>query len=45
MRLLDSVKSPADLKKLPARELPALAQEIRELIISTVNRNGGHMGS
>ena len=45
MRLLDSVKSPADLKKLPVRELPALAQEIRELIISTVSRNGGHMAS
>ncbi|GAH27907.1 unnamed protein product, partial [marine sediment metagenome] len=45
MRLLDSVKSPADLKKLPARDLPALAQEIRELIISTVSRNGGHMAS
>jgi len=45
MTLLDSVKSPADLKKLPVRELPALAQEIRELIISTVSRNGGHMAS
>ncbi|MBA7469827.1 1-deoxy-D-xylulose-5-phosphate synthase [subsurface metagenome] len=45
MRLLDSVKSPADLKKLPVRDLPALAQEIRELIISTVSRNGGHMAS
>ena len=45
MRLLDSIKSPADLKKLPARELPELAQEIRELIISTVSRNGGHMAS
>lgn len=45
MSILDSVKSPADLKKLPARDLPALAQEIRELIISTVSRNGGHMAS
>ncbi len=45
MRLLDSVGSPADLKKLSARDLPALAQEIRELIISTVSRNGGHMAS
>ena len=45
MRLLDRVESPADLKKLPTRELSALAQEIRELIISTVSRNGGHMAS
>ena len=45
MRLLDSVKSPADLKKLPARDLSELAQEIRELIISAVSQNGGHMAS
>ena len=45
MSLLDSVKSPADLKQLPARELPSLAKEIRDLIISTVSRNGGHMAS
>ena len=36
MRLLDRVESPADLKKLPTRELSALAQEIRELIIANM---------
>lgn len=45
MSLLDSINSPADLKKLSLQELPALAAEIRELIISTVRRNGGHMAS
>jgi len=45
MSLLEGIKSPQDLKKVPLRDLPKLAQEIRELIVSTVNRNGGHMAS
>lgn len=45
MSLLEGIKSPQDLKAVPLRELPALAVEIRELIISTVSRNGGHMAS
>lgn len=45
MSILEAIKSPQDLKKVPLRDLPTLAQEIRELIISTVSRNGGHMAS
>jgi len=45
MSLLDTVNSPADLKRLPMQDLPILAEEIRQLIISTVSRNGGHMAS
>jgi 1-deoxy-D-xylulose-5-phosphate synthase len=45
MSLLDSINSPADLKALPMRDLPLLADEIRQLIISTVSSNGGHMAS
>jgi len=45
MSLLEGINSPQDLKKVPLRDLPKLAQEIRELIISTVRRNGGHMAS
>lgn len=45
MSLLDKINSPADLKALPPRDLPALAEEIRQLIISTVGQNGGHMAS
>jgi 1-deoxy-D-xylulose-5-phosphate synthase len=45
MTLLERIKSPDDLKALPMKELPALAQEIRQLIISTVSNNGGHMAS
>jgi len=45
MSLLENIKSPEDLKLVPMQSLPALAEEIRQLIISTVNRNGGHMAS
>lgn len=45
MRLLDTINSPEDLKKIPLEKLPELADEIRQLIIQTVNRNGGHLAS
>src|SRR5512136_3356108 len=44
-RLLDAIDSPADLKKLPVEQLPALFQEIRDEIIETCARNGGHLGA
>lgn len=43
--LLDRVSSPADLKKLPFSELPALAAEMRQELIDIVTRNGGHLGA
>jgi 1-deoxy-D-xylulose-5-phosphate synthase len=43
--LLDRIDCPADLRRLPAAELPALAEEIRELLISSVRRTGGHLGA
>lgn len=42
--LLPSLRSPADLKRLPAEHLPALAQEIREFLIQSVAKSGGHLG-
>lgn len=42
-RLLETINSPADLKKLAVEQLPRLAQEIRELIIHTVACTGGHL--
>ena len=45
MPLLDSIHTPADLKKLPLAELPALAQEMRARIFDAVSRNGGHLAS
>lgn len=44
MSLLEQIQSPDDVKKLAADELPLLAQEIRERIIETTARNGGHVG-
>ncbi|MEU4405274.1 1-deoxy-D-xylulose-5-phosphate synthase [Streptosporangium sp. NPDC023963] len=42
--LLESVKGPGDLKRLAVDELPVLAAEIRELLISSTARSGGHLG-
>ncbi|MCW2877736.1 MAG: 1-deoxy-D-xylulose-5-phosphate synthase [Sphaerisporangium sp.] len=42
--LLESVKGPGDLKRLDAEELPVLAAEIRDLLVSTTSRTGGHLG-
>ncbi|MDY6851793.1 MAG: 1-deoxy-D-xylulose-5-phosphate synthase [Thermodesulfobacteriota bacterium] len=41
--LLDKIDSPADLRRLRVEDLPALAQEIRDEIISTVSKTGGHL--
>ncbi|HEX9883207.1 MAG TPA: 1-deoxy-D-xylulose-5-phosphate synthase [Desulfobaccales bacterium] len=42
-RLLSAINNPQELKKLPPELLPQLAQEIREQIIATVARTGGHL--
>ena len=44
-RLLATIDSPSDLRKMSLADLPLLAQEIREEIISTVSRIGGHLAS
>jgi len=44
-RKLNSIQGPADLKKLSVEELSGLASEIRALILETVSKNGGHLGS
>lgn len=43
-RILDSVNSPEDLKKLSVEELTELSNEMREIIIKKVNTTGGHFG-
>lgn len=43
--MLKDIKSPADIKKLSDAELCVLADEIREKIITTVSKNGGHLAS
>ena len=44
MSLLNSINSPQDLKKLNSSQLPTLAREIREFLISKVSKTGGHLG-
>ena len=41
--ILDQINSPDDLKGLKLTDLEILASEIRNLIIETVSRNGGHL--
>ncbi len=43
--LLAQIKSPTDLKRLEKKQLPQLAEELRERIVATVATNGGHLGS
>jgi 1-deoxy-D-xylulose-5-phosphate synthase len=42
--LLDTIHSPADIKKLSVSELESLAQEIREFLVRTLSKTGGHLG-
>jgi len=41
--LLDRINGPADLKKLSINELERLSTEIRNIIIKTVSKTGGHL--
>jgi 1-deoxy-D-xylulose-5-phosphate synthase len=43
--LLDQVDCPDDLKRLSRKDLPALAAELRTVIMDTVQVTGGHLGS
>jgi len=43
--LLARIDSPADLRALGERELPALAEELRTYLIETVSRTGGHLAA
>ncbi|WP_369253204.1 1-deoxy-D-xylulose-5-phosphate synthase [Geodermatophilus amargosae] len=44
MSLLRSLRDPADLRALPPEQLPALAAEIRDALVTSVARTGGHLG-
>ena len=41
---LPAIHSPADLKALPLEQLPALAEKIRQTLITTLAETGGHLG-
>src|SRR3989304_4591533 len=42
-RLLETINDPEDLRRLDENDLPGLAQEIREFLIGSVSRTGGHL--
>jgi len=43
--LLSGINNPSDLKRLSIAQLSVLAKEIRDLIVETVAKNGGHLSS
>ncbi len=43
-RILETINSPADVKRLKLKELEVLAQEIRDELIAVLSKNGGHLG-
>lgn len=43
--ILAQIHDPADLRKLPLEQLPLVAEDIREVILQTTARNGGHVAS
>ena len=42
--ILDRITSPADLRTLSDAELRALAEEIRQFLVASVSKTGGHLG-
>ena len=45
MSLLETINSPADLKRLSVDQLAELAKEVRSTIVKTVSHTGGHVAS
>src|SRR5712692_6809139 len=43
--LLDSIGTPADLRRLPTAKLGELAQELRQFLIHSVSTRGGHFAA
>lgn len=44
MRLLDTIRGPRDLDALSHDQLDELAREIREVLVASVSKTGGHLG-
>ena len=45
MALLETIHSPADLRRLPRQQLTPLADELRNFVLESVSRTGGHLSS
>ncbi|MFQ5481343.1 MAG: 1-deoxy-D-xylulose-5-phosphate synthase N-terminal domain-containing protein, partial [Nitrospinaceae bacterium] len=44
-QFIDKVKCPDDHKKIRKEDLPVLAGEIRDRLLTTISKTGGHLGS
>jgi 1-deoxy-D-xylulose-5-phosphate synthase len=44
-RYLNQLNSPADLKKVPRHDLPVVAAELRDYMVSVISKIGGHLAS
>src|SRR3954462_854814 len=45
MKLLEQIDSPADLRRLRPEQLQPVADEVRQYILETMSRVGGHTGA
>ena len=43
--MLERIQKANDIKNLKKEELPVLAEEIREFLVETVSKTGGHLAS
>jgi 1-deoxy-D-xylulose-5-phosphate synthase len=43
--LLETINTPADLKRLSRQQLPELAHELRQFLVESVSQTGGHLAS
>lgn len=44
-KLLESINTPEDLRKLTVEQLPVLARALREFMVESVSKTGGHLSS
>ena len=42
---LKDINFPSDLKKIPEKDLPKVANEVRSEMIDAVSQTGGHLGA
>ncbi|MBQ1437471.1 MAG: hypothetical protein IIZ07_05995, partial [Ruminococcus sp.] len=42
-KILSTIKSPEDVKKISEDKIPQLCTEIREKLVEVVSLNGGHL--
>ena len=43
--LLETIEKENDIKKIPLEQMPVLAQEIRDFLLESLSKTGGHLAS